>query len=107
MYQFLRYRYDNIDVVFISHTTDAQRVTEDQFFKRRSVGGTMMSSGLELSKQIIDKEYHPSSWNIYTFYCGDGENWTDDNTMAIKLLKELKEINQLMVYAEIKGTTNF
>jgi len=102
MYQFLRYRYEKIEVVFISHTTTAKRVTEDQFFKRISVGGTMMSSALELSKELIEKEYHPASWNIYTFYCGDGENWVDDNMKTIELLKELKQINQLMVYAEIK-----
>jgi len=102
MYQFLRYRYENVEVVFISHTTTAKEVTEDEFFKRISVGGTMMSSALELSQEIIEKRHHPNSWNIYTFYCGDGENWTDDNVKAIRLLKELKEINQLMVYAEIK-----
>jgi len=102
MYQFLRHKYENIEVVFISHTTTAKQVTEDEFFKRISVGGTMMSSALELSKELIDKEYHPNSWNIYTLYCGDGDNWVNDNIRAIELLKQLKEVNQLMVYTEIK-----
>jgi len=101
MYQFLRHRYENIEVVFISHTTTAKRVSEDEFFKRISVGGTLMSSALELERDLIKKQYHPSSWNLYTFYCGDGENWFDDNTRAIALLQELKEINQLVVYSEI------
>ena len=102
MYQFLRHKYENIEVVFISHTVNAKQVTEDEFFKRISIGGTMMSSALELTKETIDKQYHPESWNIYTFYCGDGENWIDDNAKTIQLFKILKKINQLMVYAEIK-----
>ena len=60
-----------------------------------------MSTALELEKEIINKRYHPSSWNIYTFYCGDGENWPVDNRKAVDLLSELKQINQMMCYAEI------
>ena len=101
LYQFLRHKYDKIEVVFISHTVNAKRVTEDEFFKRISVGGTMMSSSLEAEMEIINKEYHPDSWNIYTFYAGDGENWPDDNQKTINLLNSLKENNQIIVYAEI------
>jgi sporulation protein YhbH len=101
LYQFLRHKYDKIEVVFISHTVNAKRVTEDEFFKRISVGGTMMSSGLEVENEIITKEYHPGAWNIYTFYAGDGENWPDDNQKALNLLTALKENNQMVVYTEI------
>jgi hypothetical protein len=101
LYQFLRHKYDKIEVVFISHTVNAKRVSEDEFFQRISVGGTMMSSALELELEIIDKEYHPDSWNIYTFYAGDGENWPDDNEKAINLLNVLKENNQMVIYTEI------
>ena len=103
LYQFLRHKYERIEVVFISHTVHAKRVTEDEFFKRISVGGTMMSSALELETEIINKEYHPNSWNIYTFYAGDGENWGDDNEKAINLLNTLKETNQMLVYTEINN----
>jgi sporulation protein YhbH len=101
LYQFLRHKYDKIEVVFISHTVHATRVTEDEFFKRISVGGTMMSSALETEIEVISKEYHPDSWNIYTFYAGDGENWADDNEKTINLLNALKDNNQMVVYAEI------
>jgi uncharacterized sporulation protein YeaH/YhbH (DUF444 family) len=76
-------------------------VSEDEFFKRISIGGTMMSSALELEADLINKEYHPDSWNIYTFYAGDGENWADDNKKSINLLTSLKESSQMVVYAEI------
>ena len=101
LYQFLRHKYEKIEVVFISHTVNAKRVSEDEFFKRISVGGTMMSSALELESELISKEYHPDSWNVYTFYAGDGENWPDDNPKAINLLYSLKESNQMIIYTEI------
>ena len=101
LYQFLNHKYSSVDVVFISHTTDAKEVNEEQFFTRATGGGTMASSGLEKVKEIIDKRYHPNNWNIYTFYCGDGENWPSDNDGTVELFKHLKEINQMMCYTEI------
>jgi uncharacterized protein len=101
LYQFLNHKYSSVDVVFVSHTTDAKEVNEEQFFTRATGGGTMASSGLEKVKEIIDKRYHPNNWNIYTFYCGDGENWGSDNEKTVTLFKELKEINQMMCYTEI------
>jgi sporulation protein YhbH len=106
LYQFLRYKYDNIEVVFISHSTEAKEVSEDDFFKRGTLGGTVMSSALALTKEIINKRYHPSSWNIYTFYSGDGENWSFDDPKTVQLFQELKELNQMICYAEIDPSSN-
>ena len=106
LYQFLRYRYDNIEVVFISHSTEAKEVNEDDFFKRGTMGGTVMSSALALEKDIITKRYHPSTWNIYTFYSGDGENWSFDDPKTIALFEELKELSQMTCYAEIDPTSD-
>ena len=106
LYQFLRYKYDNIEVVFISHSTEAKEVSEDDFFKRGTLGGTVMSSALALTKEIINKRYHPSSWNIYTFYSGDGENWSFDDPKTVQLFQELKELNQMICYAEIDPSSS-
>ena len=64
-------------------------------------GGTIVSSCLELELDIIQKEFHPNSWNIYTFYCGDGENWSSDNEKCIDLFSQIKEASQLTGYCEI------
>ena len=101
LYQFLNHRYDNVEVVFISHTTTSKEVTENEFFTRGESGGTMMSSALELELDIIQKRFHPSSWNIYTFYCGDGENWPDDDPAVLEMMPEIKSISQLVCYTEI------
>jgi sporulation protein YhbH len=101
LYQFLNHRYERVEVVFISHSTVAERVSEDDFFKVGTFGGTIVSSALEKELDIIDKEYHPNTWNIYTFYCGDGENWASDNEKCVDMFKKVKEVSQLTAYCEI------
>jgi len=101
LYQFLNHKYEKVEVIFISHSTRAARVSEDDFFKVATHGGTIISSCLDLELNIIEKEYHPNSWNIYSFYCGDGENWSSDNEKSIDLFKQIKNISQLTGYCEI------
>jgi sporulation protein YhbH len=101
LYQFLNHKYEKVEVIFISHTTHAERVSEDDFFKIASTGGTLISSALDKELEIVDKEYHPNTWNIYTFYCGDGENWASDNEKAVDEFKKIKNISQLVGYCEI------
>jgi len=101
LYQFLNHKYETVEVVFVSHSTAASRVNEDDFFKVSTYGGTIVSSCLDLELDTIEKEFHPSNWNIYTFYCGDGENWNSDNEKCIERFKEIKEISQLTGYCEI------
>ena len=101
LYQFLNHKYEKVEVVFISHSTEADRVTEADFFKVGTYGGTIVSSCLDKELEIIEKEFHPNTWNIYTFYCGDGENWISDNEKALDDFKKIKDLSQLVGYCEI------
>ena len=101
LYQFLNHKYSSIDVVFISHTAEAHEVNEEQFFTKVPNGGTLVSTGLKKVEEIIEKRYHPNNWNLYTFYCGDGDNWGIDNEEAVLAFRRLKEINQMICYTEI------
>jgi sporulation protein YhbH len=101
LYHFLRYKYDNVDLIFISHDVKAREVNEDDFFGKVSSGGTYASSALEKCLEIVEKRYHPSSWNIYSFHCSDGDNWNDDNDKALDLSKRLKDLSQLYCYTEV------
>jgi sporulation protein YhbH len=101
LYQFLRYKYDSIDLVFVSHTTEGKEVTEDDFFKKSSTGGTYISSGLNTSLEIIEKKYPTSSWNIYAFHCSDGENWPEDNPKAVSAMKQIISLSQMSAYIQI------
>ncbi len=102
LYQFIRYRYEKIDTVFISHTTEANEVNEDDFFKKASSGGTYISSGLVKTLEIINERYNPSSWNLYSFHCSDGENWSEDNQKALNAMTKIIEYSQLAGYIQIK-----
>ena len=101
LYQFVRLKYVNVEVVFISHSTTAKEVSEDDFFHRGQSGGTYISSGYQKALDIIEDRYNPEIWNIYAFHCSDGDNWTEDNENAVKCAKMLCEKCNLFGYGEI------
>ncbi|MBI2875595.1 MAG: DUF444 family protein [Candidatus Tectomicrobia bacterium] len=102
LYRFLLTRYQNTEVVFIAHHTEAQEVTEDEFFHKGESGGTKISSGYKRALEIIESRYHPSLWNIYAFHCSDGDNFDEDNEEAIRSAEALARVANLFGYGEIK-----
>ncbi len=104
LYQFVRYRYVNVELIFINHTTQAQEVNEDDFFHRSESGGTMISSGYEKALEIISARFNPAIWNIYAFHCSDGDNWPEDNDKALEKAHELCQVCNLFGYGEIVST---
>lgn len=102
LYQFVRTRYNNVEVVFVAHDTRAREVDENEFFSKGESGGTLISSGYNKALSIIQERYHPSLWNIYAFHCSDGDNWPHDNPGMLKAARELCEICNLFGYGEIK-----
>jgi len=101
LYHFLRHKYNKIEIQFISHTTEAQVTDEDKFFNRVSSGGTHMSSGVEKAIELCKETYHPNSWNIYTFHCSDGDNWSEDNQKYADSIMELTSFSQMYGLIEI------
>ncbi len=102
LYQFVRTRYGNVEVVFVAHDAQAREVSEEEFFAKGGSGGTMISAGYNKALEIIRERFHPSLWNIYAFHCSDGDNWSQDNSAALKTAQELAEICNLFGYGEIK-----
>lgn len=101
LYQFIRHKYEKVEIVFIAHTTEADEVDEERFFKRAAAGGTHISSAPFLALDLINDRYHPNSWNIYAFHCTDGDNWEEDNDKAIAAFIELRDVCQMLSYNEI------
>ena len=60
MVRFLRTKYDKVEIVFITHHTEAKEVDEDTFFKLGESGGTKVSSAYQLALKIIQQRYNPS-----------------------------------------------
>lgn len=102
LYQFVRQKYQNVEVVFIAHHTEAKEVTEEEFFHKVESGGTYISAGYKKALEIVEDRYHPSLWNIYAFHCSDGDNFYSDNDRAVKAAEELCQVCNLFGYGEIK-----
>ncbi len=102
LYHFVRTRYQNVDIVFVAHHSQAREVTEEEFFHKGESGGTLISSGYRKALEIIQDRYHASLWNIYAFHCSDGDNFASDNADALKAAAELCEVCNLFGYGEIK-----
>ena len=103
--KFLRKKYNNIAFEFVSHTTVAKHVDEDEFFHKAESGGTYISSGLNMALEIIKEKYPPMMWNIYHVYASDGDNWSEDNENAVNAVKELCKVSNMFGYAELLPST--
>ena len=101
MVRFLRTKYDNVDIVFISHHTEAKEVTEEQFFTQGESGGTVVSSAYRLALDVINERYPTRDWNVYPFHFSDGDNYYSDNDEAVRLADELADKCNLFGYGEI------
>jgi uncharacterized sporulation protein YeaH/YhbH (DUF444 family) len=102
LYLFLQRNYEHIDVVFIRHHTVAKEVDEEEFFYSRETGGTVVSSALELMRDIARQRYPTSSWNIYAAQASDGDNWhTDSPGCRDILIDELMPLVRYFAYVEI------
>lgn len=102
LYRFLCTKYQNVEIVFIAHHTEACEVAEEEFFHKGESGGTFISSGYHKALEIINQRYHPFLWNIYVFHCSDGDNFESDNPAALQAAKEIAQISNLFGYGEIK-----
>jgi uncharacterized sporulation protein YeaH/YhbH (DUF444 family) len=103
LYLFLSRSYRNVDVVFVRHHTQAKEVDEEEFFYSRETGGTIVSSALELTRDIIQQRYPPTDWNIYAAQASDGDNWNDDSPICERLLRE-ELLPQMRYYAYVEIT---
>jgi uncharacterized protein len=102
LYLFLKRNYEHTEVVFIRHHTSAKEVDEEEFFYSRETGGTIVSSALKLMKEILDKRYPLSEWNVYGAQASDGDNWNDDSSICYDVLvKDIMPKVQYYSYIEI------
>lgn len=102
MYQFIRTKYENVEVVFVTHDVVAREVNEQAFFTQSTSGGTYASTGLVLVNQIIEERYQPRSWNLYSFHLSDGDNFDSDNGKYLEAHAKLESASQLFGYVELE-----
>ncbi len=102
MVRFLRTKYNNVEIVFLSHHTEAKEVTEEEFFHKGESGGTQVSSAYTLALDIIKTRYPANDWNIYPFHFSDGDNLPWDNEVCVRLVREMLAESNLFGYGEIR-----
>jgi uncharacterized sporulation protein YeaH/YhbH (DUF444 family) len=104
LYLFLTKSYVRIELVFIRHHTVASEVDEENFFSARESGGTVVSSALELTREIILERYPTAAWNIYAAQASDGDNWEQDSMRCRELLTQsILPLVQYFAYVEIEA----
>lgn len=102
LYLFLKRNYEHTEVVFIRHHTSAKEVDEEEFFYSRETGGTIVSSALKLTSEIINRRYPSDEWNIYAAQASDGDNWNDDSPNCVRILRDkLLPAMQYFAYVEV------
>src|ERR1700716_1692595 len=99
--QFLRSRYEQTEIVFIAHTTEAREVAEEEFFSRVESGGTKVSSAFEVVEQVYRERYPADDWNIYVLHVSDGDNFGADNNRTLELIRRLTQVCSLVGYLEV------
>jgi sporulation protein YhbH len=103
MVRFLRTKYDHVQIVFITHHTEAKEVDEQAFFNLGESGGTKVSSAYNLALEIVKDRYPPALWNIYPFHFSDGDNWGEvDNQRCLDLVRQMLGMCNLFGYGEIQ-----
>lgn len=103
MVRFLRTKYRNVHIVFLSHHTEAREVTEEEFFTKGESGGTRCSSVYQLALDIINQRFSPEDWNIYPFHFSDGDNLPSDNDKCMEMVLKLLGLCNIFGYGEIEG----
>ncbi len=93
--QFLEYKYSKlVEKRFILFDTEGEEVDEEKFYSLSEGGGTRISTGLQLARDLVDNEYNTNLYNVYVFCFSDGDNFPDDNQDAYNLIEGLvKEVN--------------
>jgi uncharacterized sporulation protein YeaH/YhbH (DUF444 family) len=105
LYLFLTRHYDKIELVFIRHHTQAQEVTEDEFFHATETGGTVVSSALVLLDEIIRARYPVNEWNLYVAQASDGDNWHHDSSRCREILEEkIMPLVRYFAYVQVAQT---
>ncbi len=102
LYMFLSRKYQQVELVFIRHTDNAQEVDEHAFFHDTQSGGTVVLSALKLMEEIALARYPSDAWNIYGAQVSDGDAFGADPEKSRAFLSEqLLPLSRYFAYIEV------
>jgi hypothetical protein len=89
LYVFLRRKYKRVEIVFIRHTDVAEEVDEKTFFHDPKTGGTKVSPAFETMKDILDRRFAGSEWNVYVAQASDGDSSYSEGEEILRQLRDV------------------
>ena len=89
LYVFLKRKYKRVEIVFIRHTDVAEEVDEQTFFHDPKTGGTRVSPAFERVKDILDRRFAASQWNVYVAQASDGDSSYSEGEEISRLLRDV------------------
>lgn len=87
LYLFLSRKYEQVNVVFIRHTDNAEEVDEETFFHDAKSGGTAVRPALELMHDIAQERHPAETWNVYVAQASDGDAFGSDPEASADFLQ--------------------
>ena len=94
--------YNGISNRYIIHDAAARLVDEHTFYHTRESGGTRISAAYKVCAELIADEFPVADWNIYCFQFSDGDNWGEDSSLSLRLLREqLLPVCNLFCYGQV------
>lgn len=108
LYLFLTRKYEEVKLVFIRHTDEAEEVTEEDFFYGKKSGGTEIMPAMQLMHQIIEDRYPGNAWNVYVAQASDGDATSRDaKNSASYLASQIMPHVRYYAYVETMPTPMF
>jgi len=100
----LKNEYDGVECRYIIHDAAAKEVDEHTFYHTRESGGTRISAAYKVCWDLIQREFPVHEWNIYCFQFSDGDNWGEDSTESLAILKNnLLPVCNLFCYGQVES----
>lgn len=102
LYLFLSRKYEQVEVVFIRHTDEAEEVDENTFFHDPRSGGTVVLTALELAHHIARERYAGGGWNLYLAQASDGDAFGADAGKSSRFVEQsLLPLLRYFAYIEV------
>lgn len=93
--------YKKVVIRFVAHDVVAKIVSEEDFFKIGSSGGTNCYTAYETANSLIETEYPTSRWNVYVWHFSDGEDFDPERTIE-ELEKTISKGVNMIGYGEVQ-----
>lgn len=80
---------ENVEVCYVTFTTEAHEVNEKDFHHAQKSGGTIVSSGLNKMNEISERYRYEDKDDLFVLILSDGDNLTSDNPRCQRMLNRL------------------